>query len=94
MLLTTNLLCNVKGDQFKRNIKISNLKALTRSTDPSIDNFIIHVDDEYDYEFVCKKQKKLFKAIKECYFYTMNRNLPIYGVPGEIKSYLTTKKDL
>ena len=24
----------------------------------------------------------------------MNRNLPIYGVPGEIKEFLTTKKDL
>ena len=55
MLLTTELLCNVKNNQFKRNIKINNLRALTRSTDPEIDNFIIHVKDEWDYEFVCKK---------------------------------------
>lgn len=94
MLLTTENLCNVKDGTFKRNIRIPSLKGLTKSTDPDIQNFLIHVENEYDYEFVCKKRMKLFKAIKECYFALMNKNLPVYGVPGQLDEYLTTKSDL
>ena len=32
--------------------------------------------------------------MKECYFSTVNFNLPIYGVPSEVELYLTTKKHL
>ena len=56
--------------------------------------FIVHVKDEYDYRFICEHRDELFDAIKECFFNLMNENLPIYGVPGKLKEYATSKKDI
>ena len=74
----------------KRRIQIKNLKALTRSSDWTILNFIVHINDEYDYQFViesAEKQKELFYAISERYFNIMNKNLLIFEVPGKVGLY-------
>ena len=55
---------------------------------------ICHVKDEYDYRFVCDKREELFDHLKECYFNLMNENLPIFGVPGKVKEFSTSKKDI
>ena len=56
--------------------------------------FIVHVENEYDYRFICVERDELFDALKECWFNIMNANLPIYGVPGKLKEYATSKKDV
>ena len=60
-------------------------------------NFIVHVHDQYDYMFntiSLERQQEFFDVIKECYFNKTNKNLPIYGVPGQIDSFMTCKKDV
>ena len=54
----------------------------------------MHVKNEYDYRFVSESRDELFDHIKACYFHMMNANLPVYGVPGKIKEYETSKKDV
>ena len=54
--------------------------------------FIVHVNDEYDYRFVCDMREELFEQLKACYFNLMNKNIPIYGVPAKLKEYATSKK--
>lgn len=58
---------------------------MTKSTEKDNNEFIVHVKDEYDYRFTCEKREELFEHLKECYFNMMNDNLPIFGVPGNVK---------
>ena len=67
---------------------------MTKSTELNNNEFIVHVKNEYDYRFVCEKREELFSHLKECYFTLMNENLPIYGVPGKVKEFSTSKKDI
>ena len=67
---------------------------MTKSTENNNNEFICHVKDEYDYRFTCEKREELFNALKECWFNLMNENLPIYGVPGNVKQFATGKKDI
>lgn len=53
LLLTTDKLANVKANQFKRTIKIKNIKAITKSLQDGNWEFIVHVQNEYDYRFIC-----------------------------------------
>ena len=44
----------------------------------------MHVKNEHDYRFACKSvesRNETITAIKDAYFYRMNKNLPIWGVP-------------
>jgi len=54
LLLTTHQLCNVKKQEFKREIRIELIKALTKSNDADNKEFIVHIQDEYDYRFNCE----------------------------------------
>ena len=67
---------------------------MTKSTEINNNEFICHVKDEYDYRFTCEKREELFDHLKECYFNIQNENLPIYGVPGKVKEFSTSKKDI
>ena len=67
---------------------------MTKSTELNNNEFICHVNNEYDYRFVCEKREELFDHLKECYFTLMNENLPIFGVPGKVKEFSTSKKDI
>jgi len=53
----------------------------------------VHVRGEYDYRFICELRDDMFEQIKACYFHLMNENLPVYGVPGKLKSHETSKND-
>lgn len=72
------------------------MKALSKSLEPGNDEFVVHIKDEYDYRFICEKRDELFESIKACYFKIMNKNLPIYGLPANIKlkDYCTAKKEI
>jgi len=47
-----------------RSIKIGRISGLTKSTDPENFNFIIHVKEEYDYEFRSYQRDEIFDTIK------------------------------
>lgn len=93
-MLTTHQLYNVKGKDFQRPISIQKLKALTKSSDNGNYEFIVHVKNEYDYRFTSDSRDELFEHIKACYFHCMNANLPVYMVPGKVKEFETSKKDV
>ena len=57
-------------------------------------DFVVHVDNEYDYRFICEDREKLFVQIKAVFFTKMNKNLPIYDVPDGLNKYATSKKDV
>ena len=40
-----------------------------------------------------KERDAVLEAIKKCYYYKMNKNLPVYGVPKCIKKYEQSKSD-
>lgn len=67
---------------------------MTKSTELNNNEFICHVENEYDYTFICEKREELFEHLKECFFNIMNDNLPIFGVPGNVSQYATSKKDI
>lgn len=94
LLLSTKKLCNVKKQDFKREIKIYDIEALTKSTEQGNLEFIVHIKDAYDYRFICEQRDELFEQIKAVFFQTMNANLPIYKVNGKLKEYTTNKKDV
>ena len=80
--------------EFQRRIPIRSIKALTKSLEKGNDEFIVHVQDQYDYRFICEVRDELFEQIKACYFRIMNSNVPVFGVPDKLKEFETSKKDV
>ena len=70
---------------------------MSKSSDPKIAEFIIHVDDDYDYHFPNKDgqlRDELFENLKAAFYMKMNKNLPVFKVGVPLKNFLTEKKDL
>lgn len=67
--------------------------ALSKSTEAGNKEFVVHVKGEYDYRFICELRDEMFEQIKSCFFLLMNQNLPVYGVPGKLKTHCTSKND-
>ena len=67
--------------------------AISKSTEESNKEFVVHVRADYDYRFICELREELFEQIKACFFHLMNENLPVYGVPGKLAQYSTSKND-
>ena len=92
MLLTTTRLINLHAYKIKRSISLSKIQALTQCISPGDFNFLVHVEDDYDYGFICKQREELVQMIQKCYFDLQARELIIYGVTGSIVQYVTPKK--
>jgi len=54
-------------------------------------DFIVHVEDEYDYMMRSKKSALIIKMIKDAYVANERKNLPIYAVPASVAAFLTTQ---
>ena len=80
LLLTTTRLINLHGNKVKRGIQLPKISALTKSTETGNFNFIVHIEDEYDYGCICKEREELVQMIQKCYHDLMGRDLLIYGV--------------
>ena len=78
---------------FKREIALRNVMAISKSTEESNKEFVVHVRADYDYRFICEMREELFEQIKACFFHLMNENLPVYGVPGKLAQHATSKND-
>jgi hypothetical protein len=94
LLLTNQCLYNIKKTHVQRKINVSNIKAVTKSTNPGNQQFIVHIKSEYDYMFESDHIKEIFDAIKYVYFQALRTNLPVYGVPDKLKDYATSKRDI
>ena len=94
MLCTTKRLINLDDNKIKRNIEIAKLKALTKNVkhERKID-FILHVKGEYDYKLKCDDRELIFKHILETYAALSNEQLPVFGIKGKLKYYITTEDD-
>lgn len=94
LLLTNACLYNIKKDQMQRRISVQSIKALTKSTNASNMQFIVHVRSEYDYIYESEDRSDIFEAIKYVFWKSNGVNLPVYGVPDKLKEYHTSKKDI
>ena len=53
--------------------------------------------DEHDYHFIAKTKEdrdEIFDYLKATFFDLMGYNIPVYGVPKDVKGFVTTKDDL
>ena len=94
LLLTNRSLYNIKKDQIQRKINVQQIKAVTKSTKDGCIQFVVHVASEYDYIYESEFRPEIFEAIKYVYYTEHNQNLPLYGVPDQLKEYHTSKKDI
>jgi hypothetical protein len=94
LLLTNRSLYNIKKDQIQRKINVQQIKAVTKSTKDGCIQFVVHVASEYDYIYESEFRPEIFDALKYVYYTEHNSNLPLYGVPDQLKEYHTSKKDI
>ena len=57
-------------------------------------SFIVHVANEYDYQFDSDFRDEIFTQIKYYYWQAMQKNLPIYAVSDAIDEFATKKTDI
>ena len=71
------------------------MKGLTKNIkNGNLDEFLIHVKDEYDYEIISEDRELILKLIFEAYQEVSGgAELPVFGVNGQLGHYITTKKD-
>jgi len=93
LLLTTEKIYNIKKKEVQRPISIKSIMACTKSVNAKELEFIIHVKNEYDYQFICQAREELVTSIKAVYFLKCNANMPIYGYNEALKKVCTSKKD-
>lgn len=55
---------------------------------------MVHIKNEYDYMFESPSRKEIFNAIKYCFFQDVGMNVPVFGVPDNLRDYHTSKKDI
>ena len=60
--------------------------------DENKDDFLIHVQGEYDYRFKSDDREMIFKLIIEQHTSLTNETLPVFGVNGKIDVYATDQK--
>ena len=78
----------------KRKIELDRLHALTDGTECG--EFILHVQGEYDYQFITKSAKLIIEIVSFAFSAVTGRSLPLYEVPGKSKNlakFVTTKEE-
>ena len=94
LLVTNQSLYNIKKSQVQRKIALPSVQALTKCLCPGEWQFVIHVRNEYDYLYMSEHRQDIFKAIKFAFHQFSGKNVPVYGVPENLKAYHTSKKDI
>jgi hypothetical protein len=93
LLLTTEKIYNIKKKYIQRSINIKYVQAFTKNKDQKDLEFVVHVKNEYDYQFICPARDELITSMKAVYFMKLNKNLPIYEYPDALKKIATSKKE-
>ena len=83
-MLTDARLINLDGVKIKRSIELTKIKGLTRNIkNGNLDEFLVHVQDEYDYEIISEDRELILKLIFEAYQEAAGGSeLPVFGVNG------------
>lgn len=87
-------LYNIKKENFKRRIDIADINSLSKSTKPGCNEFVVHVNAQYDYRFDSTSRDEIFDAIKYVCWRQRKANLVVYEVPDSLKEHHTRKKDI
>ena len=67
-MLTNTRLMNLDGVKIKRSIEITKIKGLTKNIkNGNLDEFLVHVKDEYDYEIISEDRELIIKLIFEAH---------------------------
>ena len=90
--LTSYRLLNLNGNFVNRSIPLSKIQALTKSTQANNQNFIIHVEDDYDSVFKCEDRDELIESIRKCYHEKLSQDLHVFGIDGKIEQFVTPKQ--
>ena len=99
ILLTDKHMYSFQHTKIKRIVKLRYIYGVTKSSFKDGTEFVLHVENQYDYRHrVCKQGCSLDEIIgvlSEVYFESTNQNLPIYEVPEKsLKEFCTVKEDL
>ena len=54
LLITNQHVHNLKKDDIKRSINLASVRGLS-VTETEADEFVIHVNEDYDYRFICER---------------------------------------
>ena len=97
LVITDQAIYNVKDcTQIQRKIKLSSIRALSRGTSlQGLLQFVIHVNDEYDYHLRALSADDFTLVIVQLetvYVRYCAGQLPIYLVPEELEDFMTTKE--
>ena len=67
-MLTDSRLMNLDGVNIKRIIELTKIKGLTKNIkNGNLDEFLVHVQDEYDYEIISEDRELILKLIFEAF---------------------------
>lgn len=96
-IVTSSALYNIHKNTINRKIRIRDIAGLSKSADTKNHEFIIHVEDDYDYAFPntdAVLRDEFFENLKAAYFISRNKNLQIFSITVPMKTYVTSKSDL
>ena len=80
-IITSSALYNIHKNTINRKIRIRDIAGLTKSADAKNHEFIVHVEDDYDYTFPntdAVLRDEFFENLKAAYFMARNKNLPVF----------------
>ena len=94
ILITTHRVMIFKEKNiFRRAFLVKSILAMSKITNKLKFNFAFHIKDEHDLHLYSRELREtIINHVKQCYFSSQSRNLPIYGLSQEIELYLTTKQ--
>jgi hypothetical protein len=94
MLLTTKRLYNVADEaKIQRRIAVSTISALSRSKQDGCLEFVVHVSNEYDYQFEADNRDEIFEAVRYAFWKVSAKNVPVFAVPTSLENLHTSKQD-
>ena len=94
LLLTNRRIRTFYNTKLKRVWDVAKVKALTKNTlNGDIIEFAIHVDDEFDYRFLCNDREDIFNQIKSANYKLTGQIIPVYAVDGALDYYITSRED-
>ena len=94
MLITNQNYYNIDGSKIQRKVPIGKVYAFTKSM--SCNEFILHVYEDYDYQFTSENVDLILEVLSYAYSSVTQKSIQVYEVPAKEKDmskYLTTKED-
>ena len=95
LLVTLNMVYNLKDKEVQRQIDIKTIKGLTKSISENQGEFVLHVEGSYDYRYRSEYRNEIITIMKASYMTVCKKDLPIYGVkPKTLKDFTTSQNDV